>query len=123
MARARSSSMSGSRFSGPKQRHVSLDPRLHLLQAGELAGEHGLLLLELRARLEPMIADLEMIGEIAADTAGEQRKDEGRSRIASRLTTLVMAGLGPAIHACEKCVDARHEAGHDGTWRRSRRDG
>ena len=59
-----------------EQGDVSLEPLPHLFQPGELAGKHGFPLLEVGASLQTMISSLEMVGEIAADAAGQQRKEE-----------------------------------------------
>ena len=60
----------------PKQGNVALEPLPHLFQPGKLAGQHGFPLLELGARPQTMVSGLEMVGEIAADAAGKQRKEE-----------------------------------------------
>jgi hypothetical protein len=61
---------------GPEQSDVALEPRLYLFEAGKLALEHVFAALQIGAGVEPMIADFQMVAEIAADTAGEQRKNE-----------------------------------------------
>ena len=60
----------------PEQGNVAIEPLPHLFQPGKLAGKHGFPLLEVGAGLQTMISGLEMVGEIAADAAGEQRKEE-----------------------------------------------
>ena len=61
---------------GPEQGNVALEPLPHLFQPGKLAGKHGFSLIEVGARLQTMVPGLEMVGEIAADAAGKQRKEE-----------------------------------------------
>ena len=60
----------------PEQGNVAIEPLPHLFQPGKLAGKHGFPLLEVGAGLQTMISGLEMVGEIAADAAGKQRKEE-----------------------------------------------
>lgn len=60
----------------PEQGNVAIEPLPHLFQPGKLAGKHGFSLLEVGARLQTMVPGLEMVGEIAADAAGKQRKEE-----------------------------------------------
>ena len=60
----------------PEQGNVAIEPLPHLFQPGKLAGKHRFPLLEVGAGLQTMISGLEMVGEIAADAAGKQRKEE-----------------------------------------------
>ena len=60
----------------PEQGNVAIEPLPHLFQPGKLAGKHGFPLLEVGAGLQTMVPGLEMVGEIAADAAGKQRKEE-----------------------------------------------
>ena len=60
----------------PEQGNVAIKPLPHLFQPGKLAGKHRFPLLEVGAGLQTMISGLEMVGEIATDAAGEQRKEE-----------------------------------------------
>ena len=77
MARARSSSMSGSRLSG-RSSATSRSSRCAPLAARQARRQAPLCGARVGARLQAVIADLEVIGEIAAGAAGEQRKDESR---------------------------------------------
>ena len=61
----------------PEEPNVAFQPRLHRFQTGKLAGKHSFALLQHGARLQTVIAGLEVVGEIAADADGEQRKEEG----------------------------------------------
>jgi hypothetical protein len=61
-----------------QQRHIALEPVLDLPQARKLAGKHFLAPLEIGTGLQAVVADLQVIAEIAGRTAGEQRKDESR---------------------------------------------
>ena len=47
------------------------------VKAGKLAGKHGFALLQHGARLQTVVSGLEVVGKIAADADGEQRKKEG----------------------------------------------
>src|SRR5262245_50279198 len=60
----------------PEQRNIPLEAVLHLLQPGELPSEHFLAAPEIDTRFETMLAGLQIIAEIAACRAGQQRKDE-----------------------------------------------
>ena len=62
----------------PEERHVALEPVLHLFEPGKLAFEHLFTPLEVGARLQAVIAGLKVIAEIAGRPAGQQRKDESR---------------------------------------------
>jgi hypothetical protein len=59
---------------GPQQRYVTLDALPHLFEAGEFALQRFFALLKADAGVQPVLADLEVIEEIAAERAGEQRK-------------------------------------------------
>ena len=61
----------------PEERNVAFEACLHLFQTGKLAGKHGFALLQHGARLQTVVAGLEVVGKIAADADGEQRKEEG----------------------------------------------
>jgi hypothetical protein len=61
---------------GPEQSNVALQALSHLFQPVKLAGKHRLSLLEVGTGLQTMVPGLEMVGEIPADAAGEQGKEE-----------------------------------------------
>ena len=61
----------------PQQRDVALETLLDLLQSGELPFKHLLPALETGTGLKTVLADLDMIGEIAAEPEREQRKEKG----------------------------------------------
>jgi hypothetical protein len=63
---------------GAKQGDVTLEPQSDRLQPLKLAFKHLFATVEIGARVKAMIAGLEMIGEIARSTAGQERKDESR---------------------------------------------
>jgi len=61
----------------PQQRDVALQSLFDLLQSGELPFEHLLPALEPGTGLKAVLADLHVIGEVAAEPEREQRKEKG----------------------------------------------
>ena len=106
-ARARSSSMSGSRLSGLQQRDVRARGRpLDLRRPRKLAGkQHPCAARDRRRACQPRSPVIQVIAEIAGSTAGEQRDDE--SARSAHVHASDMAGTDRPAASVKREVTAR----------------